>query len=120
MEEHSDPTPKRPADQVLRAYSPRPGTPAARLPDDVPAEVKAQRRAAVEEAQEAIAADINGRLLGETVEVLVEEKHKGKWKGRTRNNALVFFPAEGDWQGKLAQVRITWAGPWSMQGQVSE
>lgn len=102
----------------VAAFSPRPGTPAARLPDDVPLEEKERRRRLVEELQEEIAGEINRRLLGKTVEVLVEEKHKGKWKGRTRTNKLVFFKDEGDWRGKLAQVRITWAGPWSMQGEL--
>jgi len=102
----------------VAAYSLRPGTAAARLADDVPQEEKIRRRQAIEELQEGIAAEINQGLLGKTVEVLVEEKHKGKWKGRTRNNKLVFFQDQGDWRGKLAQVRITWAGPWSLQGEV--
>jgi len=55
---------------------------------------------------------------GQEVEVLVEEKHKGRWKGRTRTNKLVFFEDDTrDWRGRLAPVEITWAGPWSMQGQ---
>jgi len=100
----------------VAAYSPRPGTAASRLPDDVPPQEKERRRKAVEDLQEQIAGEINARLLGQTVEVLVEERHKGKWRGRTRTNKLVFFEDEGDWRGKLAQVRITWTGPWSMQG----
>ncbi|HID87492.1 MAG TPA: TRAM domain-containing protein, partial [Anaerolineae bacterium] len=75
---------------------------------------------ALDELQAEIAGRINRRLVGQTVEVLVEEKHKGKWKGRTRTNKLVFFEDEGDWRGKLAQVKITWAGPWSMQGEVQQ
>jgi tRNA-2-methylthio-N6-dimethylallyladenosine synthase len=108
-------------------YSPRPGTAASRLADDVPQEAKERRRRIVEELQENIAGEINQQFLGKTVEVLVEEKHKGKWKGRTRTHKLVFFedalplspPKLGGrkgGRGKLAQVRITWAGPWSMQG----
>ncbi|MGQ9626307.1 MAG: tRNA (N6-isopentenyl adenosine(37)-C2)-methylthiotransferase MiaB [Anaerolineae bacterium] len=103
----------------VAAYSPRPETAAARLPDDVPPEEKERRRRAVEELQEKIAGEINRKLVGETVEILVEEKHKGKWKGRTRTNKLVFFPASGQesYQGRLVKVCITWAGPWSMQGE---
>jgi len=101
----------------VAAYSPRPGTAANRLPDDVPPQEKERRRQAIEELQGQIAAEINARLLGRTVEVLVEEKHRGQWRGRTRTNKLVFFGDEGDWRGKLAQVRITWTGPWSMQGR---
>ena len=74
--------------------------------------------------------EINARLLGTTVEVLVEERHKGRpvgasgeargwrWRGRTRTNKLVFFADPGDWRGRLAQVRIGWTGPWSMIGEV--
>jgi len=101
----------------MAAYSPRPGTAANRLPDDVPPKEKERRRKVVEELQGQIASEINARLRGQTVEVLVEERHKGKWRGRTRTNKLVFFEGEEDWQGKLAQVRITWTGPWSMQGR---
>jgi tRNA-2-methylthio-N6-dimethylallyladenosine synthase len=101
----------------VAAYSPRPGTPAMHLEDDVPPDEKHRRRRVVEELQEGIAGEINHRLLGSTVEVLVEEQHKGKWKGRTRTNKLVFFEDDRDWRGKLVPVKITWTGPWSMQGQ---
>lgn len=103
----------------IARYSPRPGTIAAKtLEDDVPAEEKERRRVALDALQEEIVGHINSRLVGQAVEVLVEEKHKGKWQGRTRTNKLVFFEEAGDWRGRLAQVQITWAGPWSMQGTV--
>jgi tRNA-2-methylthio-N6-dimethylallyladenosine synthase len=103
----------------VAAYSPRPGTPAARMEDDVPPEEKQRRRRLVEELQQRIAGEINQELVGTTVEVLVEEKHKGKWRGRTRTNKLVFFEDAADRRGQLVPVRITWAGPWSMQGEIS-
>jgi tRNA-2-methylthio-N6-dimethylallyladenosine synthase len=103
----------------VAAYSPRPSTPAARLPDDVPSEVKERRRQALEELQAVIAEEINQGLLGKTLEILVEERQKGKWKGRTRTNKLVFFQDDNDWRGKLAPVQIIWAGPWSMQGNLN-
>jgi tRNA-2-methylthio-N6-dimethylallyladenosine synthase len=103
----------------VAAYSPRPGTPAERLADDVPPEEKERRRRAVDDLQERIVGEINAGLLGRTVEVLVEERHKGKWRGRTRTNKLVFFDiGETDWSGRLAEVHITQTGPWSMQGEV--
>lgn len=106
-------------------YSPRPGTVSAKTAeDDVPPEEKKRRLQAVNELQEYIVTDINRQLLGQRVEVLVEELHKGKWKGRTRTNKLVFFSedkdGDEDWRGKRVNVQITWAGPWSMQGQLSE
>ncbi|TKJ30995.1 MAG: tRNA (N6-isopentenyl adenosine(37)-C2)-methylthiotransferase MiaB [Chloroflexi bacterium B3_Chlor] len=102
----------------VAAYSPRPGTPAARLDDDVPQQQKERRRRLIEELQRQIAAEINHELLESTTEILVEDKHKGKWRGRTRTNKLVFFNDDADWRGKLARVEVTWAGPWSMQGKL--
>jgi tRNA-2-methylthio-N6-dimethylallyladenosine synthase len=105
----------------IAKYSPRPQTVAQRtMPDDVPPEEKERRRKAIEDLQERIVGEINARLLGQTVEVLVEDQHKGKWRGRTRTNKLVFFEDDcTDWRSKVANVAITWTGPWSMQGAVS-
>ncbi len=100
-------------------YSLRPGTVSAKvMPDDVPPEEKKRRLDAVNQLQEEIVAEINAKLLGCTAEILVEEKHKGRWKGRTRTNKLVFFEDESgrDWQGHLVEVEITWTGPWSLRG----
>ncbi len=100
-------------------YSPRSGTVSAKLmADDVPPAEKKRRLDAVNVLQEQIVAEINAKLLGQTVEILVEENHKGRWKGRTRTNKLVFFEDESgrDWQGQLVNVQITWTGPWSMRG----
>jgi tRNA-2-methylthio-N6-dimethylallyladenosine synthase len=104
----------------LARYSPRPGTVSARrMPDDVPDEEKHQRLRALEDLQAQIVGDINARLMGQTVEILVEENHKGKWKGRARTNKIVFFEdGDVDWKGRLVEVTITKTGPWSMQGRV--
>lgn len=103
----------------LAMYSPRPGTISARrIPDDVPPAEKKRRWDALDRLQEQVVGEINRRSLGDTVEVLVEELRKGRWRGRTRHNKLVFFADDADWRGRLAHVRITWAGPWSMIGEV--
>ncbi len=105
----------------IARYSPRPQTLSARrFPDDVPAEEKERRRKALDGLQAGIVGEINARLLGQTVEVLVEGRKKGRWWGRTRTDRLVFFAAdeERDWRGRMAQVQITWAGPWSLIGDV--
>ena len=99
------------------AYSERPGTIASRkLPDDVPYDEKKRRLSAIEQAQETIAAEINGRLLNTTTEVLVEAHEKGKWKGRNRNDKLVFFEDKRLLQGKTVTVHIEKTSPWSLQG----
>ena len=102
-------------------YSTREGTIAHRtLTDDVPKEEKRRRMKAVDALQERVATEINARLLGETLEVLVEGRDKGKWRGRTRTDKLVFFEDAGDFHGKLARVRVTKTSPWSLQGEPAE
>ena len=104
----------------LARYSPRPHTVSARtMPDDVPPEEKKRRHQLLEALQAQVSAEINARYVGRAVEVLVEGQHKGKWRGRTPQNKLVFFADEGqDWRGKLARVEIVSASAWSMQGRV--
>ena len=103
----------------VAAYSPRPGTAAAReLEDNVPAAEKKRRLNMIEQCQESIAAEINARLLGTMVEVLVEGKKTGKWQGRTRSGKLVFLPDDGDYLGQLVKVRIGQTSPWSLQGKI--
>jgi tRNA-2-methylthio-N6-dimethylallyladenosine synthase len=105
----------------LAKYSPRPQTLAAReMADDVPEAEKERRFRLLEAQHERISSQINQRYLGQTVEVLVEDQHKGKWRGRTPQNKLVFFEdSSRDWRGQLAMVKISWAGPWSMQGSAA-
>ena len=64
-------------DQVFAAaYSPRPGTPAARLPDDVPAAEKRRRLNVLLALQEDIGRELNEAWLGRRTEVLVEEARR--------------------------------------------
>ncbi len=102
----------------LARYSPRPSTVSARrMHDDVPEVVKAARHTRLDALQEQICAEINACSLGKSVEVLVEGLHKGKWRGRTRTNKLVFIDSPLPLRGRLVEVQITWTGPWSMQGR---
>jgi len=101
----------------LARYSTRPGTVAdRRFKDDVPENEKMRRFRLLEEQQERIAGEIASHYVGERLEVLFEEKVKGRWKGRTSTNKLVFVEAEENLSGKVLPVRVSWAGPWSMQG----
>jgi tRNA-2-methylthio-N6-dimethylallyladenosine synthase len=103
----------------LARYSPRPGTVAERrLPDDVPSEEKMRRFRLLEELQEKLVGEINARHLGQKVDVLFEEKIKGRWRGRTPTNKLVFVESEQDLRGRILPVTVTWTGPWSMQARL--
>ncbi|MBN1449512.1 MAG: tRNA (N6-isopentenyl adenosine(37)-C2)-methylthiotransferase MiaB [Anaerolineales bacterium] len=103
----------------LARYSSRTGTVSARrMDDDVSDAEKRRRFHLLEDLQEGIVGEINTRLLGQQVEVLFEEKVKGRWKGRTPTNKLVFVESDEDLCGKIEHVTITWTGPWSMQASL--
>jgi tRNA-2-methylthio-N6-dimethylallyladenosine synthase len=111
----------------VAAYSPRPGTIAwRRMPDDVPPEAKKERLQAVEELQARIAGEINRALLGQAVEVLVEEENGSRLGrfarplgGRTRSGKLVHFDGEAR-PGNLVNILIEKTSPWSLQGRLAE
>ncbi|MDD5371241.1 MAG: tRNA (N6-isopentenyl adenosine(37)-C2)-methylthiotransferase MiaB [Anaerolineaceae bacterium] len=101
----------------LARYSSRPGTVATRrMQDDVPEEEKWRRFRDLEDLQEGIAAGIHARLLGEVTPVLFEERVRGRWRGRTPTNKLVFAESAQELRGQILPVQITWTGAWSMQG----
>jgi tRNA-2-methylthio-N6-dimethylallyladenosine synthase len=101
----------------IAAYSPRPGTFATRkLEDNVPTAEKKRRVEYIERLQEKIASEINARLKGKLVEVLVEGEKKGRWWGRTRSDKLAFFNDSRDCRGKLIKIRVEKTSPWSLQG----
>src|SRR6266702_1675663 len=108
----------------VAAYSPRPGTVAARWEDDIPLPEKKRRLHAVEELQASIALEINQQYLGRVEEVLVEEENtahgRQQWKGRNRANKLVFFPQPDEGSciqaGDLVKVQIERTTAWSLQG----
>ena len=103
----------------LARYSSREGTVATRRMDDnIPEEEKMRRFRMLEELQEQVVGEINAKYLGESVVVLFEEKVKGRWKGRTPTNKLVFVESDEDLRGQIERVTVTWTGPWSMQASL--
>ena len=101
----------------IARYSQRPGTVSARrMKDDVPDEEKRRRFHAIEDLQKEISEKKMVRWLDRTMEVLVENKHKGRWRGRTPQGKLLFFDDARDLRGKVVNVRVTYAGPWSLSG----
>jgi len=101
-------------------YSPRPGTKAAGLTDDVPPEVKTERLNALIALQRRITAELNQRLVGTTQEVLVEKagKFPGQLFGRTRTNKPVVFPGKGGLMGHILQLKINKAKGWTLFGEL--
>ncbi|AMX01974.1 tRNA (N6-isopentenyl adenosine(37)-C2)-methylthiotransferase MiaB [Microbulbifer thermotolerans] len=101
-------------------YSPRPGTPAADLPDDTPEEVKKQRLQLLQNRINQQAAAIARRMVGNTERVLVtgvSKKDPGQLQGRTENNRVVNFRADDPALiGKFADILIEEALPNSLRG----
>ena len=107
-------------------YSPRPGTPAASLADDTPAEVKQQRLAALQAQLRRQAAAHAQAMVGTRQRVLVTGRSKrdpGQLAGRTENNRVVNFPAsvpdDASLIGDFAEVEITEALPNSLRGRLT-
>jgi tRNA-2-methylthio-N6-dimethylallyladenosine synthase len=99
-------------------YSPRPGTLSARqMADDVPAEEKMRRFRVIEKLQKEISTEINSAYSGQEVPVLFEGRNKGRWRGRTPTNKIVFAESDTNLLGEVLPVRITWTGPWSLVGE---
>ena len=104
-------------------YSPRPGTPAASLPDPTPMEVKKHRLAILQDQLRRQAAAHAEAMVGTTRTALVTGPSKldpGQLQGRTEDNRVVNFRAEQDLIGELVPVTITEALPNSLRGQVVE
>ncbi len=107
------------------AFSPRPGTPAARYDDPVPETIQKERLHRLFELTDTITAELNQALVGTLQEVLIEgpsRRSDDQWQGRTADNRVVNFSKIGHGQpGSLVRVRISRASAHSLVGeQVTE
>ena len=102
-------------------FSPRPGTPAADMADDTPAEVKTARLMRLQKRIEELAFAVSESMVGTVQRVLVEgvsKKHEHELAGRTDNNRIVNFAGAPRLINTFAEVRITAALPHSLRGEV--
>ncbi len=100
-------------------YSPRPGTPAAELPDQVPETTKLERLARLQEKIDARAQALSRSMIGTIQRVLVEgpsKKNAGELAGRTDNNRVVNFAGHPRLVGNFIDVTISAAMPHSLRG----
>jgi tRNA-2-methylthio-N6-dimethylallyladenosine synthase len=101
-------------------YSPRDGTPAEKMADNIPMEVKKERLQRLNKLVNDYSLKAMQQFEGQTVEVLVEGESKRNdevLSGYTRKNKLVNFRAPKDVIGKLVHVKITDAKTWSLDGE---
>ncbi|WP_075617592.1 tRNA (N6-isopentenyl adenosine(37)-C2)-methylthiotransferase MiaB [Paenisporosarcina indica] len=104
-------------------YSPREGTPAAKMEDNVPLEVKKERLQRLNNLVNEFSAATMQNYQDQLVEVLVEgesRKNPEVLAGYTRTNKLVNFAGSTDLAGKLAIVKITKTKTWSLEGELIE
>lgn len=104
-------------------YSPREGTPAALMKDDVPEQVKKDRLQRLNDVMTELGRENNEKLRGQVVEVLVEGESKTNsdvLAARTRTNKLVLFPGPKELIGQLAEVKITEPQTWLLKAELAE
>ncbi len=102
-------------------YSPRPGTPAAELPDPVPQEEKQERLQRLQAQLQGQADAVSSAMVGSTQRVLVEgrsKKNPAELAGRTGNNRVVNFPAQADLLGHFVEVRVCAALAHTLRGEL--
>lgn len=102
-------------------FSPRPGTPAARLPDDTPYDVKLERLQTLQAEIDAKAAEISRSMLGSVERVLVvgpAKRGKGLLSARTDNNRIVNFPGDESLVNRMVRVKITDVYPHTLGGEL--
>ncbi len=103
-------------------YSTRPGTPAAeKFEDHLPLEIKKERLARLIARQQTISLEINQKLIGKRIEVLIEDeapRTPGDLLARTRGDKMVILPGPKVWIGRFAEVEIRDATAHTLLGRV--
>ena len=102
-------------------YSPRRGTPAAEMADQIDEGVKEQRNHNLLDLVNESAVRINQRLVGQELEVLCEgpsKTNRARLMGRTHTNKIVLFEGPDDLVGALVDVRIKRATGFSLYGKL--
>ncbi|MDD2811301.1 tRNA (N6-isopentenyl adenosine(37)-C2)-methylthiotransferase MiaB [Rhodoferax sp.] len=102
-------------------FSPRPGTPAANLPDDTPHTVKLRRLQEVQANINANIARISATLVGSCQRLLIEgisKRDDGELMGRTECNRVVNFAGQPRLVGQMVDVHITETRTYTLRGEV--
>ncbi len=101
-------------------FSPREGTPAEKMKDDTPLEVKEERLQRLNDLINEYALMNNKKLNGKVVNVLIisESDKNGKYMGYTENMKLVNVKCDESYLGKIVPVKITDVKTWSLDGEI--
>lgn len=102
-------------------YSPRKGTPAHDMQDQIPKEIKSERFDRLLKTQNDIGYELNQKLVGQTLRVLCDGKSKNNPDvicGRTEGNKIVLFDGDAADEGKYLKIKITRADTFALYGEV--
>ncbi|MFM8404912.1 MAG: tRNA (N6-isopentenyl adenosine(37)-C2)-methylthiotransferase MiaB, partial [Actinomycetota bacterium] len=93
-------------------YSKRPGTPAAEMPDQIPAEVVADRYTRLHEHLNALSQSVNQEVVGKNAEILITDVEANRASGKSRDFRLVHCESTPEMRpGDVAEVLISQAKP---------
>ena len=102
-------------------YSPRKGTPAAVMEEQIPEEIQKERFNRLVDLQNSISKDFNDAMVGKTVKVLVDGKSKNNenvYMSRTENNRIVHFESDKDYTGQFINIKITRGDTFALYGEI--
>jgi tRNA-2-methylthio-N6-dimethylallyladenosine synthase len=102
----------------LAVYSPRQGTAAAKMRDDVPRLEKKRRWQVLQDLMEKIVLEKNQQYVRKTVSVLVDEYKNGQCIGNSSEMKRVRFPGKKNMVGKILNVKIKKAFEWILEGDI--
>ena len=102
-------------------YSPRGGTPAAKMENAIPDEVKTERMRRLLELQTEIASGLNAECMGKTYRVICQgtsKNNEGMLEGRTEGNKILLFASDCVREGEYVNVKVTRTQPYALFGEV--
>ena len=102
----------------IAKFSPRPGTAAAKLKDNVSPKEKERRYKILTEILKETALEKNKKYIGRTIEVLIEAEQGGYLRGKTRNHKTIKFIGPKNLIGQFVKIKITDALPWGLKGNL--
>jgi tRNA-2-methylthio-N6-dimethylallyladenosine synthase len=105
-------------------YSPRTGTPAARMEDQIDDATKHRRLQELMDTENPISLALNKKMEGHTYEIIVEgpsKQDENHWYGRTSSNKMILFPhREGIHVGDTVKAKVDLAQTWVLKGELVE
>jgi tRNA-2-methylthio-N6-dimethylallyladenosine synthase len=104
----------------IARYSPRPQTAAFKLKDDVSQKEKKRREKILTEIVKESALKFNKKFENRVVDVLVLEKKKGFYLGKTRHHQTLKFTSDKDLLGRFVKVKVKKALPFGLEGEIGD